>query len=182
MDTMMNKSGLLEFSVVFAIIRIFSLALRSNFCKFLVCLLWVLLPFHSSFAVDLDIRGSRQNHLDVSLIFQNASADLKDGNTLLKTDFTRVGVAVYDIAPESRIDAGLLLGYAFADHPDQDISQGLETDGAYIGISIRAFLRRQDPLNVALLFHYMYQDSNASAESESLSLESAGGTSPAPTR
>ena len=125
----------------------------------------------NAIAFDLDVRRTGRSYLDFSLQFQKASLDLVDRSNSVETDFTRIGVAVFDVAAESSIHTGLLLGYAFADHPDQQLAQGLEMDGAYLGITIRSILMKQDQFRVDLQVSYLYQETGAADEGERLSLE-----------
>lgn len=139
--------------------------LTSNLCL----LLGLCLASYNANAFDLDVRSSKANVLDFSLLIEHSSVTLENDESDAKFNLERIGILSFD-APISGPHFGLALGYAFSDIANDDVYEPISMDGYYIGVAVRGYVFRLENLSLQLSGHYLYQSVSGSEGQQEASL------------
>lgn len=119
-------------------------------------MLLLFLPAKSVLALDLDVRSNKSSRLDFALVVDRGNIEVEDGFSGAELDLFRLGIVSIEV-PSTGPQFGLLLGYAEVDISNSSSYQTLDMGGYYIGVSVRAFLIRQQPVTLSFYSHYLYQ-------------------------
>ncbi|NOZ52237.1 MAG: hypothetical protein GXP08_03685 [Gammaproteobacteria bacterium] len=132
-------------------------------------ILMMLLSPRQVAALDLDIRTSPLNNLDVAMIIRHDNLILKNSDISIETNLNRIGILVYDV-PETNVHLGLSLGYAFVSHSQQVLSQGQAMDGFFLGVSLRTVVLTSGSTHFLFLTDYLFQEVSNEAKAQHLSV------------
>ena len=124
---------------------------------------------YNASAFDLDVRSSKANVLDFSLLIEHSSITLENDETNVEFNLERIGILSFDV-PSSGPHFGLALGYAFSDIADDDVYEPISMDGYYIGVAVRAYVLNLDNLSLQLTGQYLYQSVSGSEGQQEASL------------
>lgn len=113
-------------------------------------------PVKTALALDLDVRSDKSSRLDFSLVIDNAVVEVEENSSSAELDLLRIGIVSVEL-PRHGPQFGLLLGYAYLDVSSDSNYETLDMDGYYIGVSMRAYLLRQQSLSLSFYTHYIYQ-------------------------
>jgi len=117
-------------------------------------------------AVSLDIRSSPQNQLDVSLLAQHSSMNLKDTSYQLNTDIYGIGLQLLDIPPSLPIQVGLDAGYVSVDQQTVVGLNNSDMSGAYVSLISRVTLPNVARWSSEVIFSYRYLTAQNNNESQ----------------
>ena len=131
-------------------------------------LILCLLP-QSAAALDMDIRTSPADYLDFALWISNNETTLKDRNQSTRIKYQRIGVSTFTVSPEP-VQMGLYLGYAFTNEDDIAATQGMNLNGYYLGLGMRAPLLEQERLQLRLEADYVYQQVDDGTDTQNVKL------------
>ena len=118
------------------------------------------------YALTLDIRTSPENQLDFSLVIQQSSTSLKNSVYSLQTDFSEIGIQLFDVPPTIPIQLGIAAGYVFV---DQQVILGLrntDLQGGYISFLSRFMLFEVNRWSADFTAKYNYMVAENKSETQ----------------